>query len=149
MAESAMAGAPEPEQERLLPRDPAILVKMLQSDEGTFLQELGALHRQIHDFHFDEKPNLKDVLAILTAEQRRVPLDVAHLILSEYLDTTTDSGRTNLLKLGQAELGLSGDQAIEIGEMLLVNSIYAIFGPFHAQGGWVDVDEPIFFRSVL
>lgn len=139
--EFEMAPAPQPENESLLPRDRSALADLITTDEGTFKQELGALHRQIYRPLEGYPPSREDFFEVVRPDGFITP-EADHRLLAAYLDL--EPGPQSLARLADVSMGITGLQATPVGQVRLIDAIYSIFGPFHAQGNWFDIPEQIY-----
>ena len=113
----------------------------MNSDEVTFKQELQALHQQVY------KPMEIDDLGLEGILPGRRLHDFSetqddHVLLQSYLEL--EPGAQSLARLGEDLMGIFGAQAVPVGQARVINAIYSIFGPFHAQGPWFDIPTQIY-----
>ena len=143
MGEFETAMAPEPRSESLLPQNRSELYYLMIEEETTFRQGLASLYGQIRH------PNRTD-LGIGGLERhlysRELDLNsVDRLIIGSYLDY--DKELETLPKFLESRMRVLGFNALRYAEEFparVINAVYSVFGPFHAQGGWFDIVDQVY-----
>ncbi|NOR29690.1 MAG: hypothetical protein GQ539_01160 [Sulfitobacter sp.] len=139
--ESAMA--PEPKGESLLPQHRARLYELMFEEEATFRQGLASLFGQIRRPH---RPDLEIREHEWDRFNERADRNaIARMIIADYLDF--DAELETLPEFLESHMQISSFKTLRYAPEFparVIDAVYSVFGPFHAQGGWFDIADQVY-----
>lgn len=135
--------APEPQGETLLPRNRSQLYGMMLEEETTFRQGLASLYGQIRLTHRPELGigELERYFSIEGSD----PIAIDRMIIAGYLNFDSE--------LETLPESLESRMPVRLFNLLrhtqefparVIDAVYAVFGPFHAQGSWFDIADQVY-----
>ena len=143
MSEYEFEMAAEPLGEFLLPRERAELYELMMEDEVTFRHALNSLNMQI------QKPARRELnigeLEDYFRQLNNSDIEIEKLIIDTYLDF--DEELEDLSDILRKRLNVRGFTSLREAKKFqtrVIDAIYSVYGPFHAQGKWFDIQEQLY-----